>query len=100
MVLVPEEVNIGETVVFCMPAPPVGQWFKAQVPEELQLGKYFAARLPPPDAGQMKGGSAKANAIVAPNGIMANAAAAANGIVGEAASGQGAAGPDNADDQD
>merc|ERR1719277_1680679 len=67
MVLVPEEVKAGETVVFCMPAPqPLGQWFKAQVPESLQLGKYFAARLPPPDAApaaaQVKGGSPKASA--------------------------------------
>merc|ERR1712045_1013493 len=63
MVLVPEEVKAGETVVFCMPAPPLGQWFKAQVPESLQLGKYFAARLPPPDAAQVKGGSPKASAV-------------------------------------
>merc|ERR1719277_2878184 len=64
MVLVPEEVKAGETVVFCMPAPqPLGQWFKAQVPESLQLGKYFAARLPPPDAAQVKEGSPKASAI-------------------------------------
>lgn len=93
MVLVPEEVKAGETVVFCMPAPPVGQWFKAKVPEELQLGRYFAARLPPPDAA--RGGGAKADAIVAPSGIMANAAAAANSIVSEEA-----AGLENADDQD
>merc|ERR1719189_687648 len=88
MVLVPEEVMAGETVVFCMPAPPVGQWFKAQVPEDLQLGKYFAARLPPPDALQVKGGSAKAIAV----------AAAAGGS--EVASDQHAGGLESAEDQD
>lgn len=68
MVLVPEEVKAGETVVFYMPAqaPSLGQWFKAQVPESLQLGKYFAARLPAPDAAQIKGGSLKASAVAGP----------------------------------
>merc|ERR1719189_3035937 len=75
MVLVPEEVNAGETVVFCMPAPPLGQWFKATVPGDLQLGKYFAARLPPPDAAQVKGGSPKANAIAAKANLSGEAVA-------------------------
>jgi len=87
MVLVPEEVKAGETVVFCMPAPPLGQWFKAQVPESLQLGKYFAARLPPPDAAQVKGGSPKASAVAGTE----SAPVVADGA---------AAGPENADDQD
>jgi len=82
MVLVPEEVKAGETVVFCMPAPPLGQWFKAQVPESLQLGKYFAARLPPPDAAQVKGGSPKASAVAGSESAPL------------------LAGPENADDQD
>merc|ERR1711862_785822 len=88
MVLVPEEVKAGETVVFCMPAPPLGQWFKAKVPESLQLGKYFAARLPPPDAAQVKGGSPKANAV----------AAAAGGS--DVASAQHAGDLESAEDQD
>jgi len=87
LVLVPEEVTAGQTVVFCMPAPPLGQWFKAQVPESLQLGKYFAARLPPPDAAQVKGGSPKASAVAGSE----SAPLASDGAV---------VGPENADDQD
>jgi len=48
MVLVPEEAQTGDRVVFCLPGS--NQWFCAPVPENLQLGKYFAARLPPPDS--------------------------------------------------
>jgi len=91
MVLVPEGVRAGDIVVFSMPAPPAGQWFKAQVPEDLQLGKYFAARLPPPGALQAKGGGAKATAV---------AAVAATGVKSEAALGQGGVGPESADGQD
>jgi len=87
MVLVPEEVKPGETVVFCMPGPP-GQWFKARVPEDMQLGRYFAARLPPPDALQVKGGSPKANAV----------AAATDGKV--ASDQQHAGGPEGSEDDD
>lgn len=64
MVLVPEEVNAGDVVVFCMPSS--SQWFKARVPENLQLGRYFAARLPPPAALQEKDGSPKASVKVGP----------------------------------
>lgn len=65
MVLVPEEVKAGDIVVFGMPAPPLGTWFKAKVPETLQLGRYFAARLPPPEqlGGQVKGGSRATAAV-------------------------------------
>jgi len=87
MVLVPEEAKAGDLVVFCMPAPPLGQWFKARVPESLQLGKYFAARLPPPDSLQVKGGSPKANAVAA--------AAAASGA---AAPAPAAGGQDSGED--
>merc|ERR1719468_75004 len=57
MVLVPDDAQPGDWVVFAAPAPPAAQerqWFRAKVPAELQLGRYFAARLPP----QMPGGGA------------------------------------------
>lgn len=63
MVLVPEEVKAGDTVVFGLPAPPLGTWFKATVPDNLQLGRYFAARLPPPE--QLGHGQAKVGAPAA-----------------------------------
>lgn len=60
MVLVPEGVQPGDFVTFCLRAPnsrddSLAEWFRAPVPQELQLGKYFAARLPRPDPPQ--GGS-------------------------------------------
>jgi len=76
MVLVPEEAKEGDLLVFCLPGPPLGQWFKARVPESLQLGRYFAARLPPPDVAQVKGGSPKANAVA--NGVAKGGSPKAN----------------------
>merc|ERR1712129_629180 len=69
MVLVPEGVQAGDSVVFFLGPPPrlgkagVGQWFSADVPKELQLGKYFAARLPPPTPMTPQGNNSPSKAL-------------------------------------